>query len=234
MRNFPPSNKAFTLVELLVCLAIIGILAVLSGGAVRKVISEADNAKCVSNLRQIGTAISLYCNDHDGYLPGPAYGPMYLNYYVSTPVQNQALTSYLGPYLGMDETNKTVRICPILQCPSFKYKSVLSKENQSSAYSYASAYYLSFPDNGVSRPIMENGKLINPWGRLGVTDVNNEPHRLVKIQSLYAPSKVWAVRDMDMTVAGGLTGSSPTPTHKGHWNRLYFDFHVAPTTDSLP
>ena len=56
-------NRAFTLVEMLVVVAIIGILCVLLLASFQKVLGAADSAKCASNLRTIGQAIGFYVND---------------------------------------------------------------------------------------------------------------------------------------------------------------------------
>lgn len=60
---------AFTLVELLVVVAIIGILAALGIPLVKSMIEKGNSAKCVNNLRQIGVAIVQFTVDNDGYLP---------------------------------------------------------------------------------------------------------------------------------------------------------------------
>lgn len=60
---------AFTLVELLVVVAIIGILAALGIPLVKSMIEKGNSTKCVNNLRQIGVAIVQYTADNDGYLP---------------------------------------------------------------------------------------------------------------------------------------------------------------------
>lgn len=50
---------AFTLVELLVVLAVIGILAALSLGELSRLGASSDRSKAVSNMRQIGTGITF-------------------------------------------------------------------------------------------------------------------------------------------------------------------------------
>jgi len=61
--------RAFTLIELLVVVAIIGALAALLLPAIR-VVKEAANATvCSSQLRQIGTVLTGYSADHNGYIP---------------------------------------------------------------------------------------------------------------------------------------------------------------------
>lgn len=70
MNNLPPplpslsKNGAFTLIELLTVIAIIGILAAImipTLGAVRK---KANTAKTIANLKQIYTGFILYANDN--------------------------------------------------------------------------------------------------------------------------------------------------------------------------
>ncbi len=65
----PRRNRAFTLVEMLVVIAIIAILAalllpVLAGGKKR-----AQRIQCIGNLNQIGTAFQIFAHDHQGNFP---------------------------------------------------------------------------------------------------------------------------------------------------------------------
>ncbi|EIP97188.1 prepilin-type N-terminal cleavage/methylation domain-containing protein [Opitutaceae bacterium TAV1] len=62
-------RSAFTLIELLTVIAIIGILAAIIIPTVGKVRDTARSAQCLGNLRQIGAAARLYIEDNKGMTP---------------------------------------------------------------------------------------------------------------------------------------------------------------------
>ena len=61
--------RAFTLIELLVVIAVIAILAALLFPVFSKARKRAQQATCVSNLRQLGQATFQYAQDYDDFYP---------------------------------------------------------------------------------------------------------------------------------------------------------------------
>ena len=68
-RTFSPACRAFTLIELLTVIAIIGILAAILIPTVGAVRATAQQSACASNLRQIALGVLLYSQDNRDTMP---------------------------------------------------------------------------------------------------------------------------------------------------------------------
>lgn len=67
-------RAAFTLIEVLVVTAIIGMLAGLLLGALGRARARGQSARCVSILRQWGLALEMYMDDYDEFIPRRGQG----------------------------------------------------------------------------------------------------------------------------------------------------------------
>lgn len=69
------SRRAFTLVDVLVTIAVIGVLIGILIPTLSGVNEAARRVACRSNVRQIGIAIALYSDQYDGMLPSSVFLP---------------------------------------------------------------------------------------------------------------------------------------------------------------
>ena len=67
------TRTAFTLIELLVVIAIIAILAAILFPVFAQVRDKARATSCLSNTKQIGTAVMMYAQDYDEVIPRNAH-----------------------------------------------------------------------------------------------------------------------------------------------------------------
>ncbi|MBC2603648.1 type II secretion system protein [Puniceicoccus vermicola] len=99
----PTSNsyRAFTLVELLTVMAILGVLAAILVPVVSKIRVNAERTECASNIRQIGLAIHQFASENEGRLPyvyGGSFGPSEIDGQGTG--DRGRIARFLKPYVG--------------------------------------------------------------------------------------------------------------------------------------
>lgn len=116
------SCGAFTLIELLVVIAIIAILAAILFPVYARVKENAKKTTCLSNIAQIGKALKMYTDDHDGHYPLWYMGAR----------QNIYWWAQVAPY-GKDER---IYVCPADPKPREYYNMGLKLRPVSYGFNY--------------------------------------------------------------------------------------------------
>ena len=97
------TRKAFTLVELLVVVAIIAILAAILFPTFSRAREKARQTSCLSNTKQLALASVMYSSDYDG---------MYVNNWLNNGVSGFSWLEMIQPY---------VKNWALMNCPSMTY-----------------------------------------------------------------------------------------------------------------
>ena len=218
-------GRAFTLVELLVVVAVIAVLAALLLPPLANGKRAAQTAKCSSNLRQLGLAARMYLDDHDGL----AF--LYKTYPYTT--NGGALYWFGWIQNGMDgQRDFDARLGPLYEyvnglgveiCPSLDYRSAVFKlKARGAAYGYGYNVYVSTNASGQPRNIEG---IRNPGGTALFADA-------AQVNNFLAPASPThpMLEEFFYVDAGG--GSGPFSYPNGHFrhqqraNVIFIDGHV--------
>jgi len=113
--------RAFTLIELLVVIAIIAILAAMLLPALSKAKARAHQAKCISNLKQIGVGLNLYVDDQSGFWPYASVDLNVIDPSVPAGTSTVQWTKLLQPYMRLRGNQQTGQENPVFICPAANY-----------------------------------------------------------------------------------------------------------------
>jgi prepilin-type processing-associated H-X9-DG protein/prepilin-type N-terminal cleavage/methylation domain-containing protein len=122
------SAKAFTLVELLVVIGIIGLLISLLLPALNRAREQSKSLKCLSNLRSLGQAAFMYANQNGGYFP------ISRNSLTEEWDFAQTANGIVPGTLWQGRTNLAIQ-----QCPSYDARSA-TRTDPFTGYNYNTSY----------------------------------------------------------------------------------------------
>jgi prepilin-type N-terminal cleavage/methylation domain-containing protein len=167
------SRRAFTLVELLSVIAIIGVLSGIILVVVGRSRAKAFDARCVSMQRQLGVAVQLFVLDNQNRFPGPCYAGVRKGY--STKSSDSSFFGFIAPYVGLVSDDKW-RNADSLMCPAWSLDVI--NADQAPVYMLSDSVTLS------------DGTTVNPWGY---------PSKSTPIRSnqIANPASTWWLKDID-------------------------------------
>jgi prepilin-type N-terminal cleavage/methylation domain-containing protein len=137
MRNNFEAVTGFSLVELLVVIAVIAILAALLFPVLSAAQSRARRTTCLNNLRQISFGIRMYADDSADAFP-PATN--------QTPAAFTAYTQLMKSYVPMTGTEPAR--ARLFACPADTFYYLYKDYYPQSAYKQSRYYYSSYAFNG--------------------------------------------------------------------------------------
>ena len=204
-------DKSFTLIELLVVIAIIAILAGMLLPALGAVKETGKQANCTNNLKQMGTAITMYDNDYKRF-PFIADENTLLN---KSGITGKGSTKDKGGNSSahfevmretvLDETKTFV--CPSSTVAPNGVGGTISD----TAYSYV--YLTGFDEKGILPTDSPSSAIIADGNNNGAANYNHDKKgAYLRIDSSVArPGTATWVNDVSMTASAG--GASPNMTN---------------------
>lgn len=207
----PHRHAAFTLIELLTVIAIIGILAAIIIPVVGKVRESARKTQSLSNLRQIGQAVIMYAQDNRDRLVHaqnvPNSGDRFSNV-LQNFMENRAPST--SQWLASWDVSDVYR-CPAYDNPTQRWKTGFGM------HMYLNAYLVSGDYSQTNQEIW--------YGRLLTTRFPT-PSRTIIIGSTTDH-----VIDVRRTTGFAETNTAPN-RHGNTANYLFLDGHVASLSES--
>ena len=152
-------KKGFTLIELLVVIAIIAILAAILFPVFAQAREKARQTQCLSNVKQIGTALQLYVDDYDETLPPMNLWGASFSGLTGYPTQELAYTQNnqfgWNAWSWMDSIFPYVKNVNMFVCPSFTQTNSHLKNSNNTArkcpgYGYNTYLYRTSTNSAVN------------------------------------------------------------------------------------
>ncbi len=208
IRNHFYNREAFSLVELIVVIGIIGVLAGLAFPVVEVLREKGKETACANNMRQWGAAMGMYLDEKRGVFPSDG----------TSGDEGRAWYNVLPQYIGADPFSvlkangkapcpgmgKSLYICPSQRIEPELLANYTGASQTSFALSYAMNYWINAAKKDVS--------LSTP---MRLSQVKHADLFVVFSESLNKSSKT-------------VDASSANFRHRGRVNIVFVDGHVAP------
>lgn len=216
------SSRAFTLFELFVVIAVIGILISIAYPTYTSILERAKRTKDMNNLRQVGLAIQTYLNDNDQVLPattiwpGTTAAPVLYPKYISTrkifqsPFDNRtSLETDSAPVSYSINTNMFT-VAPGIAGSMAKVVSPASTILMAPTYNGDPKTAASWTGTATSAPDLPAG------GGAGETMGTHENG--TQINALFCDSHVETLKFGPSTAEGSFQDTTSDPLGLKHWD----------------
>jgi prepilin-type N-terminal cleavage/methylation domain-containing protein len=222
MSRISPSSSrfAFTLIELLTVIAIIGILAAILIPTVSKMRASGYRATAVTAMRQIGISVHLFSEENGGYLPGGKSQNLYTySFNAAASDDRRLLFTHLITYVNRPRERNagvgTVMLDMLVSRAHLRSYPGLLNANGAPLGIYAPNR---FPQGIEGLPM--------PHPVFG--SHTNEAKRPLRLSDLIAAGETgWLMQEADLEGGGvGNTNFPPQPIHGNVRHRLYADARV--------
>lgn len=178
---------AFTLVELLVAIAVIAVLAAMVAGIAPDLSNRADGADALGKIRQMGAAVLHYPAEHNGVLP-PLFPGQVLEYEEG---RGGRIVTECAAYLGIENTEGRYLVMHLM--PRAYARLAEPKEKN------AMRVFV------MNTAVTNNGVVINPFGR--VTSPGKPPTGNAPFAAIAGTGPVWMMSTADQQQPN--VGSAP-------------------------
>ena len=204
-------NSAFSLVEILVVIAVLAILMAMMIPIAKGVLENGRTARCLSNLRQIGSGIFNYAAENDGRIVPDFDG----RYRWAELLQ---VTGYLNTGVTEQNFSQAIRPSSILLCPAAKIE-------------FDGTYWVSSEKRGRLYGATYG---INRYVSYYNEDPTMSTFRQLRLQGISQPQQLYLLTDSYHTSVLNyphIPEVFPAKIHRGAANILFCDGHVETVKD---
>jgi prepilin-type N-terminal cleavage/methylation domain-containing protein/prepilin-type processing-associated H-X9-DG protein len=217
-------RRGFTLIEMLVVIAIIAILVAILIPTVSRGMDNAKTTRCLANLRQVGMAVTNYALENNGFLPpagswGGVQAPTWFN--------------TIAPYLGSDVVDiRDGEIASITRaCPAWQGRSDVPESARATKPGYGMTIHPRAGSSANGQP-NTSGPALNRFRLISITDFDVPTRTILLGDSadwhLFITGGNWVNGNWDANSSIPMGYASGHPTrHRGRANYMMADSSVA-------
>ncbi|MFV0414872.1 MAG: prepilin-type N-terminal cleavage/methylation domain-containing protein [Chthoniobacterales bacterium] len=206
MKTIPTGFKtAYSLIEILVVVAIVAVLLALLSPVLGSYISRAQSVVCVGNLRQIGITAKMYSSENSGVMPPVNSGGVMFQ---------EAIAPYLKMDVDLRSSTNSRKDLGILLCPT-------DHSMIPSAFrSYAINYYAGLiPRDQTSQSVSRWTQIVNPKEKIYLID---------GFRNTTIPDAAARIALSSTGFVSADNGIGVQFRHGNHANALWLDLHISP------